>query len=276
MTTLAPTATDRYTIISSDCHAGANHATYREYLTTEWQEEFDAWRGKYANPFRDLQDDGRSRNWDDERRVADLHADGIVAEVTFPNTVPPFFPTGAVIAAAPTARQLRASPRRHPRAQPLARRLLQRAAGPTRRARADLPQRRRRRGARHLLGQRARAAQHPAAGGRAQLAPGTALRAGVRPGVARRARRPACPSPRTPVAPGCPTSASTRSPTWCSCSSRRSTRTARCGTCSCRACSSASPTMKFAMTEQGSAWVPELLERLDNLHAQMRARRSHR
>ena len=29
------------------------------------------------------------------------------------------------------------------------------------------------------------------------------------------------------------------------------------------------PTMKFAMTEQGSAWVPDLLDRLDNLHAQM-------
>src|SRR5687767_6593950 len=94
---------EHYTIISSDCHAGGNHQQYREYLTQEQQEEFDAWRGKYKNPFRDLQDDGRSRNWDDARRTADLHADGIVAEVSFPNTVPPFFPTGAVIAAAPTA-----------------------------------------------------------------------------------------------------------------------------------------------------------------------------
>ena len=41
---------------SSDCHAGANHATYREYLTKAQQEEFDAWRGGYKNPFRDLQD----------------------------------------------------------------------------------------------------------------------------------------------------------------------------------------------------------------------------
>ena len=95
------TATDRYTIISSDCHAGGSHEQYREYLPSEWLDEFDAWRGKYANPFRDLQDDGRSRNWDDERRIADLEADGQVAEVTFPNTVPPFFPTGVVIARAP-------------------------------------------------------------------------------------------------------------------------------------------------------------------------------
>jgi len=96
------TATDqRYTIISADCHAGGSHEQYREFLAKEWVDEFDAWRGKYSNPFRDLQDDGRSRNWDDERRVGDLEADGQVAEVTFPNTVPPFFPTGVVIARAP-------------------------------------------------------------------------------------------------------------------------------------------------------------------------------
>ncbi len=93
--------TDRYTIISADCHAGGSHEQYREYLEAEWVPEFDAWRGEYSNPFRDLQDDGRSRNWDDERRVGDLEKDGIVAEVTFPNTVPPFFPTGVVIARAP-------------------------------------------------------------------------------------------------------------------------------------------------------------------------------
>ena len=102
MTATSPQA-DRYTIISSDCHAGANHATYRDYLTAAQKEEFDAWRGQYKNPFRDLQDDGRTRNWDDARRNQELHEDGIVAEVVFPNTVPPFFPTGAVIAAAPTA-----------------------------------------------------------------------------------------------------------------------------------------------------------------------------
>lgn len=94
-------ATDHYTIISSDCHAGGNHAQYREYLESKYHDDFDAWRGKYSNPFRDLQDDGRSRNWDDDRRTADLYAEGCVAEVVFPNTVPPFFPTGVVIAPAP-------------------------------------------------------------------------------------------------------------------------------------------------------------------------------
>lgn len=101
---MAATATgsDRYTIISSDCHAGGNHRQYREYLDPAYLPRFDEWRGRYRNPFRDLQDDGRSRNWDDERRISELESDGIVAEVVFPNTVPPFFPTGVVIAPAPT------------------------------------------------------------------------------------------------------------------------------------------------------------------------------
>jgi len=97
---------ERYTIISSDCHAGGNHAQYREYLDPAYIDEFDAWRGKYSNPFRDLQDDGRSRNWDNDRRINDLNNDGTVAEIIFPNTVPPFFPTGVVIAPAPRPEEL--------------------------------------------------------------------------------------------------------------------------------------------------------------------------
>jgi predicted TIM-barrel fold metal-dependent hydrolase len=96
------TTTERYTIISADCHAGGNHAQYREYLDADLRDTFDAWRGEYKNPFRDLQDDGRSRNWDLARRDGDLDAEGVAAEVVFPNTVPPFFPTGVVIAPAPS------------------------------------------------------------------------------------------------------------------------------------------------------------------------------
>jgi predicted TIM-barrel fold metal-dependent hydrolase len=92
---------DRYTIISADCHAGANHETYRSYLEEKYLEDFDAWRGKYKNPFRDLQEGGRVRNWDNERRQGDLHADGQVGEVIFPNTVPPFFPSFVLLARPP-------------------------------------------------------------------------------------------------------------------------------------------------------------------------------
>ncbi|HEX7096391.1 MAG TPA: amidohydrolase family protein [Acidimicrobiales bacterium] len=99
---MSTAATERYTIISADCHAGGSHAQYREYLEKKYLDEFDAWRAKYRNPFRDLQEDGRSRNWDDERRTNDLNAEGVAGEVVFPNTVPPFFPTGVVIAPAPS------------------------------------------------------------------------------------------------------------------------------------------------------------------------------
>jgi predicted TIM-barrel fold metal-dependent hydrolase len=92
---------DRYTIISADTHAGANHETYREYLDPAFHDDFDAWRGKYKNPWKDLRDtDLRVRNWDDDRRDSDQLPDGVVGEVVFPNTVPPFYP-GFVLFAGP-------------------------------------------------------------------------------------------------------------------------------------------------------------------------------
>jgi predicted TIM-barrel fold metal-dependent hydrolase len=94
---------DHYTIISADCHAGGSHEMYREYLDPKYRDDFDAWREKYRNPFRDLQDGGRVRNWDDERRNGDLERDGVVAEVVFPNTVPPFFPSFVLFARPPKA-----------------------------------------------------------------------------------------------------------------------------------------------------------------------------
>ena len=92
---------ERYVIISADSHAGGNMAAYEEYLPAEWRDEYESWRGGYKNPYRDLQDDGRSRNWDNERRVREQYEDGVVAEITFPNTVPPFYPTGALLARSP-------------------------------------------------------------------------------------------------------------------------------------------------------------------------------
>ncbi len=105
--TTAVTDNDRYVVISTDSHAGGSMEQYRDYLDPGFREEFDAWREKYRNPFRDLQDDGRTRNWDDERRISEQRTDGVVAEVTFPNTVPPFFPTGALLTPPPTAENYR-------------------------------------------------------------------------------------------------------------------------------------------------------------------------
>ena len=95
-------STAPYTLVSSDCHAGASHETYRTYLEERYLDDFDAWRAKYKNPFRDLQGSDRDRNWNSDRRVAELEADGIVGEVLFPNTVPPFFPNMALLARPPS------------------------------------------------------------------------------------------------------------------------------------------------------------------------------
>src|SRR5262249_30290248 len=93
-------------VISADCHAGGSLDTYGEYLEVRYQDEFAAWRAAYRNPFRDLQSKGRERNWNNDQRIAELEADGQGAEVIFPNTVPPFFPTGALVARPPTADDL--------------------------------------------------------------------------------------------------------------------------------------------------------------------------
>jgi predicted TIM-barrel fold metal-dependent hydrolase len=94
-------ATEHLTIISADCHAGGSHSQYREYLDPAYLEDFDAWRGKYKNPFRDLGDQRRLRNWDNDMRNTQQEEDGIVAEVIFPNTVPPFFPSFVLFAPPP-------------------------------------------------------------------------------------------------------------------------------------------------------------------------------
>src|SRR3954447_11583986 len=90
-----------YTLITADTHAGGSHAQYREYLDPKYRDDFDAWRGRYKNPFKDLKDDRRERNWDTARRWNEQQADGVVAEVIFPNTVPPFFPSFVLFAQPP-------------------------------------------------------------------------------------------------------------------------------------------------------------------------------
>jgi predicted TIM-barrel fold metal-dependent hydrolase len=94
-------AGEHLTIISADCHAGGSHKAYREYLDPAYLEDFDAWRAKYKNPFKDLGDNRRLRNWDNEMRNSQQEADGVVAEVLFPNTVPPFFPSFVLFAPPP-------------------------------------------------------------------------------------------------------------------------------------------------------------------------------
>lgn len=93
---------DRYTIISADGHAGADLLDYKAYLTSSLHADFDAWAASYVNPFADLLAPTAYRNWDSARRLEETERDGIVAEVLFPNTVPPFFPEGNLVAPPPT------------------------------------------------------------------------------------------------------------------------------------------------------------------------------
>lgn len=99
-TTLQPS--DRYVVISSDGHAGADLRDYKAYLPARWHDEFEAWARAYVNPFADLLAPTAYRNWDSDRRLAELDADGVAAEVLFPNTVPPFFEQGNLVALPPT------------------------------------------------------------------------------------------------------------------------------------------------------------------------------
>jgi predicted TIM-barrel fold metal-dependent hydrolase len=94
---------DRYLVISADCHGGGNITDYRPYLASKWHDEFDAWAASYEIPYEDMKGPDGERNWDSDRRLTDLEADGIVAEVIFPNTVPPFFPKASLADQPPAA-----------------------------------------------------------------------------------------------------------------------------------------------------------------------------
>jgi predicted TIM-barrel fold metal-dependent hydrolase len=94
---------DRYLVISADCHAGADLRDYKPFLESRYHDEFDDWADHYVNPFGDLVKPDADRAWDSEKRTRELEDDAIVAEVIYPNTVPPFFPKGGLTALCPTA-----------------------------------------------------------------------------------------------------------------------------------------------------------------------------
>jgi predicted TIM-barrel fold metal-dependent hydrolase len=80
-----------YTVITADTHAGASIDAYREYLDPRYRDAFDEWRSAYRNPSKQHLGGKKTKNWDSAERSADLESDGVVAEVIFPNTVPPFY-----------------------------------------------------------------------------------------------------------------------------------------------------------------------------------------
>ncbi len=92
---------DPYLLITADTHAGGSHEQYREYLDPGYREQFDAWRGGYKNPSQAHYGNKKKRNWDLDIRTKDQNSQGVVGEVVFPNTVPPFFNKSIVTAPPP-------------------------------------------------------------------------------------------------------------------------------------------------------------------------------
>jgi predicted TIM-barrel fold metal-dependent hydrolase len=102
---------DRFMVISSDCHAGLPPEKYRDYLDPKYRETFDVALPIQLQMTRDaakkfLVDDintdwrkGRERGlsgaWDSDERLRVSDADGVAAEVIFPDGItemnmPPF------------------------------------------------------------------------------------------------------------------------------------------------------------------------------------------
>jgi predicted TIM-barrel fold metal-dependent hydrolase len=94
--------TDRYLVISSDTHAGPPTERYRDYIDPQYREAFDAdlaANQELHDLRRDLVDSaefekqweeetgdgGRRASWDPVARDAELDAEGVVAEVIFPD-----------------------------------------------------------------------------------------------------------------------------------------------------------------------------------------------
>ena len=100
---MAETAGENYVVISADCHGGADVAGYRPFLDSHYHDDFDSWCATFENPYDDITGEGASRNWDSDRRLREMEADGIVAEVLFPNTIPPFFPKVSLVHQPPGA-----------------------------------------------------------------------------------------------------------------------------------------------------------------------------
>ena len=103
-----------YVLISTDCHAGADLWDYKPYLERRWHDEFDAWASSFEDAWGQVDPDSDYKvgvasflspiSWDSARRREMLEAQGVVAEVLFPNTAQPFYPSGALTAPGPRSR----------------------------------------------------------------------------------------------------------------------------------------------------------------------------
>jgi len=104
----------RQVLISTDGHCGADLWDYKPYLEARYHEQFDAWASDFHDAWAEDTDQDRPANhrvgvasaqaplnWDTALRLDYLDGQGIAAEVLFPNTAPPFYPSGAITAPGP-------------------------------------------------------------------------------------------------------------------------------------------------------------------------------
>ena len=110
---------EHHIVISADTHCGAELRDYRPYLESRYHRDFDEWADGVERSLeasaaayegrkspRNVGVDGDpvvdgNRNWSMERRLREQTADGVVAEVMFPNTLPPFAPPASTALEAP-------------------------------------------------------------------------------------------------------------------------------------------------------------------------------
>lgn len=92
---------DRFLVISADCHAGLPNADYREWLDPAFHDAFErsledrerqrelAMQGflnkEFADEWVEENEDGLSGSWDAVKRDRELDNDGVVGEVIFPD-----------------------------------------------------------------------------------------------------------------------------------------------------------------------------------------------
>jgi predicted TIM-barrel fold metal-dependent hydrolase len=105
-------------VISADGHCGAGLRDYKPYLERRYHEDFEPWARGFKDAWaEDLNQerDVNNRlgvasmaaplNWDSRLRLEYLDSQGIAAEVLFPNTAPPFYPSGVLTAPGPRSRE---------------------------------------------------------------------------------------------------------------------------------------------------------------------------
>ena len=107
----------RQILISADGHCGADLLDYKPYLAAQYHDEFDAWAKTFHDAWAEGTDQERDANnrigvassaapvnWDSQLRLEHLDSQGIAAEVLFPNTAPPFYPSGVLTSPGPRSR----------------------------------------------------------------------------------------------------------------------------------------------------------------------------